>query len=219
MTPEERARLAEEDRLGDLAAGMVDVAGDLAIAVREEDSDEIGRIITRIADGQPLPEPVRALLTVMAGMLPIDDMSAADMLAWVRWDQHQRPLGGPVREVPVPGRYRQFDQLQPCGTYAAFRRHEDRGELIDDECRAAARAYWAGRKRQQPARRASSRDTGPVAEERPQAACGTYAAYARHKRHGEPIDDECQTAARSYWNGRDHTRVRRRKRARRSGAA
>jgi hypothetical protein len=122
----------------------------------------------------------------MAGMLPIDDMSAADMLAWVRWDQHLQPLDGPVREVPVPGRYRRFDQLQPCGTYAAFRRHEDRGELIDDACWAAARVYWAGRKRRRAGRPARL------------APCGTYAAYRRHKRRGEPVDEECGEALRVY---------------------
>lgn len=27
--------------------------------------------------------------------------------------------------------------------------------------------------------------------------CGTHAAYQRHKRHGEPIDDACREAART----------------------
>lgn len=28
--------------------------------------------------------------------------------------------------------------------------------------------------------------------------CGTYAAYARHKRHDEPVDDACEAALRAY---------------------
>ncbi len=28
--------------------------------------------------------------------------------------------------------------------------------------------------------------------------CGTHAAYARHVRKGEPIDDACRTAEREY---------------------
>ena len=34
-----------------------------------------------------------------------------------------------------------------CGTYAAFRHHEDHGELIDGDCWKAARAYWRDAKR------------------------------------------------------------------------
>jgi hypothetical protein len=47
------------------------------------------------------------------------------------------------------------DRVQPCGTYAAFRHHEDRGELIDIDCADAARAYWREAKRRRRAREAS----------------------------------------------------------------
>lgn len=30
------------------------------------------------------------------------------------------------------------------------------------------------------------------------APCGTFSAYKRHKRNGEPVDAACQTAAREY---------------------
>lgn len=36
---------------------------------------------------------------------------------------------------------------------------------------------------------------------RPLKPCGTIAAYARHKRDNEPIDDACQQAWRNYKNG------------------
>jgi hypothetical protein len=44
-----------------------------------------------------------------------------------------------------------------CGTYAAFRRHEDHGELIDGDCWKAARAYWRDAKRRY---RAAAADHG-----------------------------------------------------------
>ena len=51
--------------------------------------------------------------------------------------QYRRRLEG--RGDPVP--------LAPCGTYAAYCRHKDAGQLVDDDCQRAARAYWTGRKR------------------------------------------------------------------------
>lgn len=39
--------------------------------------------------------------------------------------------------------------------------------------------------------------------------CGTYAAYKRHKRHGEPVDEACEAAARAKW---DEDRANRRAR-------
>lgn len=37
---------------------------------------------------------------------------------------------------------------------------------------------------------------------RPRAACGTFSAYKRHKRLGEPVDDACAQAARDQKNAR-----------------
>lgn len=34
---------------------------------------------------------------------------------------------------------------------------------------------------------------------KPPKPCGTFAAYQRHKRNGEVIDDACATAAREHW--------------------
>lgn len=36
--------------------------------------------------------------------------------------------------------------------------------------------------------------------------CGTYAAYRRHKRNGEPVDDACAQAGRDQKNGRVEAR-------------
>lgn len=37
---------------------------------------------------------------------------------------------------------------------------------------------------------------------RPPAPCGTFSAYKRHKRKGEPVDDACAEAARNQKNDR-----------------
>ena len=116
--PDARAR-------GDLAERMVPVACELACMVRDESRVEVGALLARYD-----ADELRALLVVLAGMVPVEDMSAADMLAWLKFDEYGRPLEPP---------------LAPCGTYGAFRRHKQRGELIDDDCRTAAREYWQER--------------------------------------------------------------------------
>lgn len=77
---------------------------------------------------------------------------------------------------------------RPCGTFAAFRRHERRGEPIDVACAAACSEYKARRYREliAPAR--------PKRASRPEAPCGTVAAYQRHVRRHEPTDDLCRGA-------------------------
>jgi hypothetical protein len=37
---------------------------------------------------------------------------------------------------------------------------------------------------------------------RPSAECGTFSAYKRHKRNGDPVDDACAQAARDQKNDR-----------------
>lgn len=64
----------------------------------------------------------------------------------------------------------------PHGTYQAVRRHRARGE---DLC-ALCEPYAVDRRR---------RDVPP---------CGTPAAYARHRRRHETIDDACRKARRDY---------------------
>jgi hypothetical protein len=70
----------------------------------------------------------------------------------------QGPDGLP--EIPpiavLMPRTRRWRKVKPCGTIAAWRRHQRRGEPIDDKCRAA-RSRWLRRQRAR-ARRAR-RDT------------------------------------------------------------
>lgn len=41
---------------------------------------------------------------------------------------------------------------------------------------------------------------------RPLAECGTFSAYKRHKRNGDPVDDACAEAAREQKNSRVATK-------------
>jgi hypothetical protein len=60
----------------------------------------------------------------------------------------------PISEL-MP-RTRRWRKVKPCGTIAAWRRHQRRGEPIDDRCRAA-RTRWLRRQRAR-ARRARRHD-------------------------------------------------------------
>ena len=53
-------------------------------------------------------------------------------------------------------RYEPGRRPVPCGSYTAFRRHEERGELIDLACYQAARVYWRASKQRQRDRRAAA---------------------------------------------------------------
>lgn len=65
-------------------------------------------------------------------------------------------------------------QPPPCGTSAAYRRHQVTGE----SCPACTEAHERRQKRPRPTL----------------APCGTRAAYQRHRKDGEPIDDACRAA-------------------------
>jgi hypothetical protein len=107
---------------------MVPVACDLACRVRDGDADGI----TRMAEAKGWDVETKALLVVLAAMVP-DDGPVGDLLAWtdgleavMEWRQAQML-------IPVPGR----PVTEPCGTYAAARRHMRRKEPVDEACRVA----------------------------------------------------------------------------------
>ena len=127
---------------GELAAAMVTTACELACLVRDSDREAVGEFLGALSG-----EQCEALTVVLAAMVPVD-VPAGDLLSWVRWDEYGRPLPGPVLEAPAPvSKPGGALLLQPCGTYAAFRRHQYRGELIDDDCAEANRAYQETRRR------------------------------------------------------------------------
>ena len=94
MTPDERA---------DLAESLVPVAGELAFLVRDQGREAIGEWL----DSHGITEdPARALLVVLAAMVPVDATSE-DTLSWVTFDENGAPLERTIPLlpcVPVPGR-------------------------------------------------------------------------------------------------------------------
>lgn len=158
MTVLDHPAMLEACRRGDQAARMVPVACDLALLVRDSDREMIGEAIAAIPAAD-----IPALLVVMAAMIPVEDVSEADLLAWVGFDEYGRLL--PTGERPqVAARLRKGGPpvAYACGTYSAYARHKYRGELIDDDCREAAREYWRARKQQRPAGKAGRTASGKV---------------------------------------------------------
>lgn len=83
-------------------------------------------------------------------------------------------------------------ELQPCGTYAAYRRHIRHGEVPCRPCSDAA-AAWA-RPRQQARRAERGYVRGPYGV--PQ--CGTYSGYMAHRYRRQGTCQPCRDAAAAY---------------------
>lgn len=86
--------------------------------------------------------------------------------------------------------------LAPCGTVAAYRRHQRHGETPCNACREAMAAAARDRRAGLPAgpgRGGWERDEADL------APCGTAAAAKRRQRHGEPVDYACKVAASYYY--------------------
>jgi hypothetical protein len=139
VTPAERAGLAER---------MVPVACDLACRVRDGDADGIARLTASLSDAE-----TSALLVVLAAMVPVDDFSPGDLLEWaggletaLEWRQEPLPFQPPAG----------IRELEPCGTRAAYVRHQRRGEPADVACERAAREYYS--ERYQARKRAEARN-------------------------------------------------------------
>ena len=86
----------------DLAEAMVPEACDLAGLVHDGDRDGVKAFLTRCGLGDDAPIEAKALVVVLAAMVPVE-RPAADLLAWVG--------GGPVTVLPE---LRQCeDELEP----------------------------------------------------------------------------------------------------------
>jgi hypothetical protein len=79
-------------------------------------------------------------------------------------------------------------QLRPCGTTAAYRRHLYAGETPCEKCVAAYRQEA----RELMAKRRNS--PGP----KPLHPCGTLGAHERHRRRGEDPCEPCRQARAAY---------------------
>lgn len=125
-----RRDAATERRLGDLAARLVPVACDLACRVRDDGREAVTDLL-----GQLTAEEQRGLLVVLAAMVP-DDRSAEELLAWVTWDEHGRPL---------PATPRTGEELRAAHT--RYTRDRTHGQTPPEEVVAGERAYQRARKR------------------------------------------------------------------------
>ena len=124
---------------GKLAERMVPVAAELAFTVRDKDAAGIGEFLAPFG-----AQEIYALLVVTAAMVDIDK-TPADLLSWVDWDV-------PATPAP-PVRARNDGRVPPeCGSYAAYRRHQQKGETADQACKDAGNAYmrdWRKKQREQ----------------------------------------------------------------------
>ena len=73
----------------DLAESMVDVACELACLVRDEDPGPIAEFLDRYTAEED--SEARALFVVLAAMMPVEDASPADLLAWAEPDRDRAP--------------------------------------------------------------------------------------------------------------------------------
>lgn len=100
--------------------------------------------------------------------------------------------GSELAKKPGPGRWpkrcdlcrvpRSRPPRQPCGTWAAYKRHRKAGEEPCESCKEASRQQ--ARQRYKPS----------VGRRQPLKPCGTTAAYFRHWRAGESPCDACREA-------------------------
>lgn len=127
-------------RRGELAAALVPVAADLVYRVHEGSRGTVGALLHSLTG-----EQLRALPVVLAAMVD-PDRSLGELLGWVTWDEHGRPLPGapPAAPQPAAGPAR---AVRPCGTHTASSRHRNRGEDPCPRCRDAERAYQRARPR------------------------------------------------------------------------
>ena len=132
---------------GDLAERLIPKALDLAGLVHGDGgADDIDRFLRCLTLDEAGP-----LLVVLAAMVNVE-ATTADMLRWITFDEHSRPL-------PRPG--------EKCGTFQAYRHHLERGELMDDACAEAGSLYYQQRNRrrrnERRAREAAARENRDAA--------------------------------------------------------
>lgn len=113
----------------DLAESMVPVACELACTVRDRDPVAIADVLDRYT--APEDREVRALLVVLAAMMPVEDATPAGLLAWAEED--------PEPEPAVPD---DADGTFTSRRMAAYARHRAEGMCV----RRAAAAVWVSPK-------------------------------------------------------------------------
>lgn len=114
------------------AARLLDIGVELAVRVRDEDPNDIGRWL----DSIPRHE-LRDMAMIVACLVP-DDRPLSELLAW-----HQHTPTVPRLTVHAAAHL----DVPPCGTVKAARRHQRRHEDMDDACSKAYRRSERERKR------------------------------------------------------------------------
>jgi hypothetical protein len=136
----------------DLAEAMVAPACDLAGLVHDGDAEGVAAFLGRYGLGDDTPPEAKALVVVLAAMVPVDERSAPDLLAWVG--------GGPVTVLPS---LRAEDEPEPEGHTAqelrdaaaeAMRLKRAR-KPVPDELAVLVAAYRVWRKQVQGLRKAA----------------------------------------------------------------
>lgn len=164
---------------GDQAERLVQVGLDLAMLVRDEGPEAIASFLGRLTGGDRY-----RLLTVLAAMVPVDDMSADDLLSWLTFDEFGRPL--PVAPV-LPPPSLDDDPATPyedCGTLKGYYQHAREGDKAPQaEACGCAQAYRDYKN----ARYAERHGGSAAVRERKTGAAGKREAYARHRSEGATI--------------------------------
>ena len=149
---------------GDLAVSLVPLAAELAWLVRDEGREAAGEWMERhgVLIGARITGEMRAFLVVLAAMVRAD-VTTDELLEWLTFDEHGRPLDGTAPLFPaiaVPG---------GCPSMEAYRRHVKAGwgkEQIEAcGCGQASRDYYTARYYR---RKAEARDRPAVVEDKQQ---------------------------------------------------
>lgn len=116
---------------GDLAFRMVPAALELAGLVQDlGDADSIADLIGALAE-----QETAALLVVLAAMVDTE-RTPADLLGWIRNDEHGEPLEPDAVMTVHSGLWRSTVARPTCGRPGGYDRHQKAQEMACDACRA-----------------------------------------------------------------------------------
>ena len=129
LTPRGRQELGER---------TLEAALNLAVLVRDEGADACVVFVWSLPQDQQ-----DALPYLLAALVPVD-RPVVELLDWITWDEHGRPLPG---TAPARPRVRVRPGVPACvvrrvpATPATAKRHRDHGQPLCDPCQEAERVY------------------------------------------------------------------------------
>ncbi|MFC4014630.1 hypothetical protein ACFOY2_45920 [Nonomuraea purpurea] len=114
-----------------LAERTLEAALTMAVMIRDEDAAACHAFV------QSLPRDQQAALPyVLAALVPVD-RPRDELLEWITWDEHGRPIPG----VPVPTGVPLCVTRRVPATPATAKRHRDQRQPLCDPCRDAESTY------------------------------------------------------------------------------